>query len=119
MNVEDLVGSFKILGSNQDAGGDNYKGTLELILDDHNRIKAEWLINENQIQSGTGFFKNDIWVINFKYKGDNDLTYKGIVVYRCITKDILDGFWSEKHGDPRFLGEERCFRIGVTDNLVN
>lgn len=119
MNVEDLVGSFNILGSNQDAAGNNYKGTLELTLDEHDRVIATWLIYENQLQSGTGFFKNDILVINFKYKGDNDLTYKGVVVYRCITKDILDGFWSEKHGNPRYLGEERCFRIGVTDNLVN
>ncbi|GER60150.1 hypothetical protein [Patiriisocius marinus] len=119
MNVEDLVGSFNILGSNQDADGENYKGTLELTLDEHNRITAEWLINENQKQSGTGFFKNDILVINFNYLGNNDLTYKGVVVYTCITKDILDGFWSEKHGDPRFLGEERCFRISVTNNMVN
>ena len=78
---------------------------------------ANWLINENQTQSGTGFFKDNILVINFNYLGDNNLTYKGVVVYRCITNDILDGFWSEKHGDPRFLGEERCFKI-INTNIV-
>ena len=37
--------------------------------------------------------------------------YKGVVVYKCISKDILDGFWSEKHANPLYLGKERCFRI--------
>jgi hypothetical protein len=34
-----------------------------------------------------------------------------VVVYRCLTKDILEGFWSEEYGDPKYLGEERCFRV--------
>jgi hypothetical protein len=119
MKIEELVGSFTIIGSNQDEEGENYRGILDLTLDENNRIIGQWLINENQIQTGTGFFKNDILVINFNYLGDDDITYKGVVVYKCITKDLLDGFWSEKHGDPRYLGEERCFRMGAPKEVVN
>jgi hypothetical protein len=50
-------------------------------------------------------------VINFQYVGENSTIYKGVVVYRCITKDILDGFWSEEFGDPKYIGTEQCFRI--------
>jgi hypothetical protein len=111
MKIEDLVGQFEILGSNQDKNEDSYKGVLNLTLDDTNRIVAEWMINKSQQQFGTGFFKDNILVINFHYQGDEHTTYKGVAVYRCISKDILDGFWSEKYGNPKFLGEERCFRL--------
>ncbi|MEE9407751.1 MAG: hypothetical protein V3V28_06735 [Polaribacter sp.] len=111
MNIEDLIGEFQIIGSNQDKEEDTYKGTLSLTLDADNRIVATWLINKSQQQFGTGFFKDNILVINFNYQGDENTIYKGIVVYRCISKDILDGFWSEEFGNPLFLGEERCFRV--------
>nr|WP_321222429.1 hypothetical protein [uncultured Psychroserpens sp.] len=58
-------------------------------------------------------------VINFNNKGDDAIVYKGVVVYKCMTKDVLEGFWSEKHGNPLFLGTERCFRIGTQQELVN
>ena len=48
--------------------------------------------------------------------GEDNTLYKGVVVYRCITKDILDGFWSEKHGNSLCLGEERCFRVNDEQN---
>ena len=118
MIIEDLVGQFQILGSNQDEAEKTYKGTLDLALDVNNRIVAKWLIHKSQEQFGTGFFKDNILVINFNYQGDENNIYKGVAVYRCISKDILDGFWSEKYGNPLFLGEERCFRI-KEDNLLN
>jgi hypothetical protein len=118
MIVEDLIGNFSIIGSNQDAEEHTYKGILSLNLDSNNRIVAKWVINKSQEQFGTGFFKDNILVINFNYKSDDDTIYNGVVVYKCITKDILDGFWSEEYGDPRYLGEERCFRIKQND-LVN
>ena len=111
MKIEDLVGEFQILGSNQDENEDTYKGSLELTLDATSRIVAKWMINKSQQQFGTGFFKDNILVINFNYQGDENTVYKGVAVYRCISKDILDGFWSEKYGNPLYLGEERCFRI--------
>ncbi|CAM4416764.1 hypothetical protein [Zobellia nedashkovskayae] len=111
MTIEDLVGEYNILGGNQDAEQHSYKGKLILSLDLNSRIIAKWTINNTQQQTGTGFFKNNILVINFKYVGEDQNIYKGVVVYQCIGKDILDGFWSEKHGNPLFLGEERCFRI--------
>jgi hypothetical protein len=118
MNIEDLVGQFQILGSNQDETEKTYKGTLDLALDANNRIVAKWMINRSQEQFGTGFFKDSILVINFNYQGDENTIYKGVAVYRCISKDVLDGFWSEKYGNPLFLGEERCFRI-TKDILLN
>ncbi|MDB9782181.1 hypothetical protein OAE07_03225 [Winogradskyella sp.] len=119
MTIKDLVGKFNIIGTNQDDETESYKGVLELELDGTNRIYAKWLINNNQMQTGIGFFKDHILVINFKYIGEEEKIYKGVVVYKCMTKDILEGFWSEKHGDPLYLGSERCFRIGITKTLLN
>ncbi|KIQ14803.1 hypothetical protein RT99_23630 [Flavobacterium sp. MEB061] len=118
MTVQDLTGSYSISGSNQDQSQEiNYKGILNLSLDENNRIVALWLINDTQQQKGHGFFKDNILVINFSYKGDDRKTYKGVAVYRCITKDVLDGFWSEKHGNPLYLGTEHCLRIKSTEKL--
>jgi len=119
MKIQDLVGSFSIIGSNQDDSENSYKGKLSLKLDENNKISANWLINGNQEQVGTGFFKDNILVINFKYLGNDRTIYKGVVVYRCISKDILDGFWSEEYGNPLFLGKERCFRIKEEKELLN
>ena len=119
MTIEDLVGEYNILGSNQDAEQHSYKGKLILSLDDNTRIAANWTIGTNQQQTGTGFFKNNILVINFRYTGEDQNIYKGVAVYQCISKDILDGFWSEKHGNPLFLGEERCFRIKTNASPLN
>jgi len=119
MEIEELIGEYSIIGSNQDESENTYTGTLTLSLDTNNRIKAEWIINNDQIQLGSGFFKDNILVINFNYNGDDKKVYKGVVVYRCISKDILDGFWSEKHSDPLYLGEERCFRKKESKDLIN
>jgi hypothetical protein len=118
MKIEDLVGKFQILGSNQDDSENSYKGTLDLSLDENNRIVAKWMIHKSQQQFGSGFFKDNILVINFEYQGDENTIYKGVVIYRCISKDILDGFWSEEFGNPLFLGEERCFRVKENE-LIN
>lgn len=119
MTIQDIIGNFSIIGSNQDESNSSYKGTLSLKLDINNRIIAKWLINTNQEQNGTGFFKDNILVINFNYLGEDKKVFKGVVVYRCITKDILDGFWSEKHANPLYLGEERCFRIKLSNPQVD
>ncbi|QCE43314.1 hypothetical protein [Psychroserpens sp. NJDZ02] len=119
MQLTQLPGTYNIIGSNQDQEAVTYKGTLELTLNGSNRINAKWLINNNQEQLGTGFFKDNILVINFNYIGDDEAIYKGVVVYKCITQDILDGFWSEKHGNPLYLGEERCFRAGTQEEFIN
>jgi hypothetical protein len=112
MIIQDLIGQYSISGSNQDDTNEmTYKGILTLSLDKNNRIIAHWLINDNQEQKGYGFFKDNILVINFNYQGEDDEIYKGVAVYRCITKDVLDGFWSEKYGNPLYLGTEHCLRI--------
>jgi hypothetical protein len=118
MTLQNLIGTYSISGSNQEEGNEiNYKGILKLSLDENNRILAHWLINDSQEQKGYGFFKDNILVINFSYKGEDHKTYKGVAVYRCITKDILNGFWSEKHGNPLYLGTEHCLRIKTTERL--
>jgi hypothetical protein len=118
MTIQDLIGDYAISGSNQDHTNEmTYKGTLTLSLDSNNRIIAKWLINNEQEQTGNGFFKDNILVINFKYKGGDNKTYKGVAVYRCITKDVLEGFWSEKHGDPLYLGTEQCLKTEAAELL--
>jgi len=117
--VTNLAGIYTIIGSNQDETAITYKGTLTLTLDNNNRIIAKWLINNSQKQFGTGFFKDGILVINFNYQGEDSNTYKGVVVYRCISNEILDGFWSEEFGNPAYLGKERCFKIKDTTTIIN
>lgn len=119
MTIQELIGEYNIIGSNQDAEEANYKGILTLILNTENSIIAKWLINNEQEQTGIGFFKDNTLVVNFQYKGEDKTTYKGVVVYKCITNDILDGFWSEEFGDTNYLGSEQCFRIKEQEKFVN
>lgn len=119
ISVTNLVGNYTIIGSNQDETNNTYKGTLTLSVDDNNRIIGKWLINNSQKQFGTGFFKDGILVINFNYQSEDLNTYKGVVFYRCISNDILDGFWSEEHGNPAYLGKERCFKVKDTSFNIN
>ena len=117
MTVQDLVGSYSIQGSNQEETDHiSYHGILTLSLDENNRIIAQWMIGDHE-QTGTGFFKDDLLVINFQYEGDDEKIYKGTAVYRWLNKDILEGFWSEKKGDPRYLGCEYGVRINTTEFL--
>lgn len=117
MTVQDLGGSYTVRGSNQEApGSSSYQGILTLSLDENHRIIAEWLIGDHE-QHGTGFYKDGILVINFRYEGEDHHRYKGTAVYRCIGADVLDGFWSEKHGDPQYLGSEYAVRIPVSGIL--
>ncbi|WP_299053382.1 hypothetical protein [uncultured Polaribacter sp.] len=118
MKINDLIGTYQIIGSNQNESEDSYKGTLTLSFDTEGRIVAKWIINKSQEQFGIGFFKNNILVINFNYIGEENTQYFGTVVYKCITKDVLEGFWSEEYGNPAYLGEENCFRI-EKEQLLN
>ena len=119
MTMNDIIGEFNIKGFNQDEEKTPYKGKLTILINESQRIIAHWVIGKTQKQTGTGFYKNNILVINFKYEGDDNNIYKGVVVYKCLTKDLLEGFWSEKYGNPLFLGEERCFRINASNTLLN
>lgn len=117
MTVHDLIGSYSIQGSNQVESDEvTYQGILTLFLDENNRIIAQWMI-DGHIQNGTGFYKNEILVINFNYKNEDEMIYKGVAVYHCINKNILDGFWSEKYGNPLYLGSEYCVRINTSEFL--
>ncbi|WP_147679045.1 hypothetical protein [Algibacter pacificus] len=119
MTIKDITGTYTIEGYNQNEEKTPYRGKLKLSIDPNNRIIAHWTIGDEQKQTGTGFFKNNILVVNFNYKGEDQNIYKGVVVYKCLTPNLLEGFWSEKYGDPMFLGEERCFRIMENNPLLN
>lgn len=111
MTIHELPGEYFVDGTNQDQGQSSYKGILRLELDENEKVLAEWTIGENQSQFGTGFFKDDILVLNFYYLTNEAETLKGVVVYRFVNKNELNGFWSEKYGDQRFLGSEKCSRV--------
>lgn len=113
--VEDLMGKFRVKGHNQDQEKSPYKGILDLKLDAKHQIIAHWLIGKDQHQWGTGFYRNQILVINFEYGELRE--FKGVVVYKCLTEDILEGFWAEQAADPQFQGSENAFRI--TQDLLN
>ncbi len=119
MTLDELVGDYAIEGTNQDAQASAYNGVLKLSLDAYNRILAQWQIGDSQMQSGLGFFKDNVVVINFSYTGEDQLFYEGVVVYKCISKNILDGFWSEKSGNPLYLGSERCYRTDLEKTLLH
>ncbi|MEO9570285.1 MAG: hypothetical protein ABJH82_05840 [Polaribacter sp.] len=119
MSIKDLVGTYSIIGSNQDDTKNTYKGILKLSLNKYNQIIANWLINNSQEQFGVGFFNDNILVINFNYKDFENKTYKGTVIYKCLNKNIFEGFWSEENGNPLFLGIENCFRIFYTKTILN
>ncbi len=111
MTVQQLTGIYSVQGSNQEENDHiSYHGILTLSLDENNRIVAQWILGDHE-QNGIGFYKDGILVINFSYKGDDHHIYKGVAVYRCVENGILDGFWSEKHGNPLYLGIEYCVRI--------
>ena len=86
-----------------------------MTLNSHNKISASWTIGQNQSQNGVGFFKDDILVINFKYLGEENKEFKGVVVYRCLNRNLLKGFWSEKYGDQNALGIEIGKRVNPFD----
>jgi len=109
ITVQDIEGSFQVSGRNQNEQASSYQGVLNLKLRLDGSIRAHWTIGGTQEQVGNGFFKNNLLVINFNY-GD-ELEYRGTVVYKCLTSDILDGFWSEESADPKYLGSEKAFRI--------
>lgn len=108
-SIEDLIGRYDIIGENQDENHTKYKGTLDLSINDIGRIKALWLIGDDQLQFGSGFYKDNILVINFYYEGDDiyrGQQFKGVVVYKVLPNGVLEGFWSEKHGNQQYLGKE-------------
>lgn len=116
MTVQDLVGNYAVQGTNQDEQGISYHGVLKLTINLNNRILAHWIIG-NHHQYGTGFFNDHLLVINFNYIGDDQKIYKGTAIYRCLDDTTLDGFWSEKHGNPQYLGKEYCKKISFPEYL--
>ena len=117
MTAKDIEGDFNIIGTNQNGDSNTYKGVLSLKTDENNRLIAKWLIHNEQKQTGFGFFHDNILVINFKYLGVDNTIFKGTVVYKCLSKDLLDGFWFEEFGDPKYMGTERCFRIDNSETI--
>jgi len=110
MLVNDLIGHYTIIGTNQDDSENTYTGELFLTKNANNTIDARWLINNEQEQFGKGYLEKNVLTIHFYYYGDNNTIFKGKVLYKIITKDILEGKWFEEFGNPIFFGTENCFR---------
>lgn len=117
-----LQGTYKITGSNQDKEQSSYSGFLHLNIIGSNRVTAEWVIDSEQTQKGTGFFHEDTLVINFYYQGEEEnkeKTYKGVVVYTTTNNNTLKGFWSEKHGNEDYLGFEEGKKLTQEECIFN
>lgn len=117
MHITDLIGTYAITGKNQNAESSRYKGTLTLALHGENRLNAIWQIGADQTQFGIGFYKANLLVINFYYKGADAEHYHGTVAYSCQSADVLNGVWTEEMADPAFIGEETAIRLKT--DLVN
>lgn len=119
LKIQDISGQYDIIGSNQNNSEDNYCGKLFLTVKLEDTVSAKWIINNNQEQYGTGYLKNNLLTINFYYYGHNNKIYKGKVVYRILTKDILEGTWTEEYGDKNYVGTENCFRVKNSKIILN
>lgn len=111
LQLKDFLGTYKILGSNQNEEASNYQGILKLSSNDQKTVEAEWLIGTSQKHSGIGFLEGSQLVIKFQYEGDDNHIYQGVAEYHLVEKGILEGFWTEEYGDNRFLGTEQCFKL--------
>ena len=67
MTIKDFIGTYNIIGKNQEETKLHYTGILTLDVHHNNRIIAKWLINKEQVQEGTGFLIENVLVINFNY----------------------------------------------------
>lgn len=104
-----IEGRYLINGNNQDEHQTPYSGRLDITALPNGRYEGLWTIGNSQIQFGKGFRFEDTLVFNFHYSGEGDFSgqrFKGVVIYSICSNGNLKGFWSEKHGDQRFLGKE-------------
>ncbi len=108
MKIDNLSGTYTIFGINQDEDRSTYRGILKLNLIAKNRVEAAWLIGKDQEQFGEGFIADDTLVIDFYYFDDDQNKYSGTVVYKILSLTTLDGFWTEKNGNPIYLGKEQA-----------
>ena len=60
MKIEDLIGSYAIIGTNQDDSENTYTGELNLSLNQDNQIIAKWLINKSQQQQKSERYMLDL-----------------------------------------------------------
>lgn len=111
MEITDLIGQYLIEGVNQDKEETKYSGSLNLSLRSDGGLNAVWRIDPDQLQYGVGFFKNEMLVINFDYVGDDDVIFRGVVAYTCVSPEILNGIWSEEVGDSKFVGMEKAQKV--------
>ncbi|WP_242494573.1 hypothetical protein [Brumimicrobium glaciale] len=120
VTIEDIDGTYNIIGLNQNAEQSTYNGFLHLTKIGDKRVNAEWVIDGEQIQQGKGFYNGDTLIINFSYAGEDDnegKIYKGVVVYKFINGEIITGFWSEKHGNDKYLGFEEGRKLSNSESI--
>lgn len=118
--IEEIEGTFSIIGLNQNKEQNSYNGFLHLTKTGKNRVTAEWVIGGEQTQVGVGFYNRNTLIINFSYEGEDEnrgQIFKGVVAYKFINDVILTGFWSEKHGNDSFLGFEEGRKINNSESI--
>lgn len=111
MKISEIVGSYILEGTNQDAEGSKYEGSLDLSLASDATLRAVWLINANQMQHGVGSIKDEVLIIDFQYLGANDELYNGIVAYQQESENTLHGVWTEEAGDSKYVGVEKAYKV--------
>ena len=111
--LNDFLGTYKILGSNQDKEASNYQGFLTLSSKDKEIVEAQWTIGTSQKHMGIGFIEDEKLLVKFQYEGDDHVMFHGVVEYHLLENGILEGIWTEEYGDNRFLGTEQCFKLNT------
>lgn len=111
MKISEIVGSYILEGTNQDAESTKYEGSLDLSADSDGILKAVWLIGSNQMLHGEGSIKNEVLIIDFQYLGANDELFNGIVAYKLESENTLHGVWTEEAGDSKYVGVEKAYKV--------
>lgn len=111
MKISEIVGSYILEGTNQDAGSTKYEGSLDLSVESDGTLKAVWLIGSNQMLFGEGSIENEVLIIDFQYLGASDELFNGIVAYKLESKNTLHGVWTEEAGDSKYVGIEKAYMV--------
>lgn len=89
-----VLGKYYIVGSNAIDSDSGYIGVLE-VFKDKDRCYGRWTIEEEDVQEGYGFFKNNILTLGFKYEREG-VFFTGVISYEFLADDIIIGHWTEE-----------------------
>ncbi|NLR91056.1 hypothetical protein [Flammeovirga agarivorans] len=91
-----IIGNYAVFGHNPWDSTSEYTGNVSIQELDKNKFHIDWTVGfSDYYQKGTGQWIKNFFVVNFDYK-DNQQTYKGVVIYKSIDDETLEGFWIEE-----------------------